>query len=106
MNAPVKDLYRRQPPRTAAKHRYRDLRDFGMTRERAALTAGIALSYAATLDSQAGGMVALTTDPQPQNDDAYVDALITFGGLPRLSERLGRLGHTVCLPLVPFGGRP
>ena len=106
MNKPVRDIYRRQPLSTSLKGIYRDLRDRGMSRADAAEAAGIAIGYAATLDSQAGGMVALTTDPQPQNDDAYVDALITFGGLPRLSERLGRLGHTVCLPLVPFGGRP
>lgn len=105
MNAPVRDLYRRQAPRTSAKHRYRDLRDLGMTRERAARTAGIAISYAATLDSQADGRP-LNEPVAISNDDALVDALVAAGGYPRLSERLHRTGHVVCLPLVPFEVRP
>lgn len=105
MNAPVKDLYRRYPKPSAGKHRYQELRDAGMDRTKAAYGASISISYAATLDAQMDGQVP-SCMPTEAIDDAYVDALVALGGLPRLSERLGRLGHTVCLPLVQFGGRP
>ncbi len=106
MNKPVRDIYRRQPLTTSLKGVYRDLRDRGMSRADAAEAAGIAIGYAATLDSQTDGVESLAIMPAPQDDDAYVDALVALGGFPRLSERLGRLGHVACLPLVPFEARP
>lgn len=105
MNKPVRDIYRRQPPSTSLKGIYRDLRDRGMSRADAATAAGIAIGYAATLDSQTDGVESLAIMPTPLDDAAYVDALVALGGFPRLSERLGRLGHTVCLPLLQFGER-
>lgn len=106
MNAPViRDLNRRAVSRTTGKHKYRDLRDQGVPRAAAAYAAGIAIEYAATLDAQGDGRPLKEDLPQPENDEAYVERLIALGGLPRLSERLGRLGHTACLPLIPFGAR-
>lgn len=42
---------------------------------------------------------------QQDLDDALVASLVSAGGYPRLSEKLTRQGHVVCLPLIPYGAR-
>jgi len=81
-------------------------RDAGLSVEAAAQSAGISLKFAKhreNLRNREAGRVVF----EPSNrDDALVDALLARGGYPRLSEKMGRLGHVACLPLIPFEVRP
>jgi hypothetical protein len=40
------------------------------------------------------------------NEDDYVESLVAAGGFDRLSERLTRTGHVVCLPVIRFRPPP
>ena len=105
MNAPVRDLYRRQACKDSGKNRYYEARSGGFTRAGAARYAGIAYDYACTLDRELTSQPSIVI-PDEANEGAHVAALIAAGGYSRLSEKMTRQGHVVCLPLVPFEARP
>lgn len=97
-----------RPKKLTGKDRYEIARDAGLSRHDAARNAGISLAFAdhvENLRNREAGSTVNVNEPM-HRDDALVSALVAAGGYPRLSERLHRTGHVVCLPLVPFEARP